>query len=162
MGSEFNATQPSMECFCSTTPRGRAAAALQRADASELQALIIEYEGHEHEGLCAGDTCHDKHDGSLLNRCELHEALGHAKDRLVAYLDEGDEIVCSVRVTCGQLVLTSSKSLKQRMSIEAMKRLIMQDVLRELMVRFMQPDAVVVLLGDAPVGEDAQTLEEVD
>merc|ERR1711988_694408 len=177
-------TQPMapLRLLYSFSDAGRAAKTLHRASTEEeLQQLVMQYDAIQHtmcehsirrslgpcqQGINTG--------GASQGCCPFHEVLQDSKDKVEAWLEEGPKIHVECHIKCGDDEETVSMELRQRLSVEAAKRVLVRqaalqwekncvtEAARELRVqlasRLMAPEDVVVRMGECILGNNTQTL----
>merc|ERR1712100_289348 len=164
---------------------GRAAKTLLSASSEEeLQQLVMQYDAIQHtmcehsirrslgpcqQGINTG--------GASQGCCPFHEVLQDSKDKVEAWLEEGPKIHVECHIKCGDDEETVSMELRQRLSVEAAKRVLVRQAalqwekncvtedahsLRsQLESRVMAPEDVLARMGEYVLGDNAQTLESV-
>merc|ERR1719271_1370641 len=168
----------------SLSDAGRAAKTLLRASTEELQQLVMQYDATQHTicehtirrslGPCQQGI---KSGGASEGCCKFHKVLQESKDKVEAWLEEGPKIHVECRIVCGEVEETVSMELRQRLSVEGAKRVLVgQAALQwekncvtedtrslrvQLASRVMAPEDVLVWMGECVLGDNAQTLESV-
>merc|ERR1712093_836287 len=139
---------------------GRAAKTLLSASSEEeLQQLVMQYDAIQH------------------TICKFHKVLQESREKVEAWLNEGPKIHVECRIVCGDDEETVSMELRQRLSVEGAKRVLVKQAalqwekncvaedahsLRsQLASRVMAPEDVLARMGEYVLGDNAQTLESV-
>merc|ERR1712093_625123 len=164
---------------------GRAAKTLLSASSEEeLQQLVMQYDAIQHT-ICEHSIrrslgpCQQgiKTGGACEGCCKFHKVLQESREKVEAWLNEGPKIHVECRIVCGDDEETVSMELRQRLSVEGAKRVLVKQAalqwekncvtedahsLRsQLASRVMAPEDVLARMGECVLGDNAQTLESV-
>merc|ERR1711934_681430 len=164
---------------------GRAAKTLLSASSEEeLQQLVMQYDAIQHT-ICEHSIrrslgpCQQgiKTGGACEGCCKFHKVLQESREKVEAWLNEGPKIHVECRIVCGDDEETVSMELRQRLSVEGAKRVLVKQAalqwekncvtedahsLRlQLASRVMAPEDVLARMGEYVLGDNAQTLESV-